>query len=393
MLLLAWANLTHRKVRSFLSILAVAIAITLLLILVGLSRGTLNEVSGRMQSVQAEIVVRDRHFDLGSMSGAKLWEKEITQIMEIQIDGNTAVTHVIPVFLGRMKLAGLSQNVFGVCPADFIHFAGPKMLIEGAIFTDIETPKQALSTLEAGFSPTDDFILPLIIDQRLSFASGLKIGDDATYGDRPSKIIAIAPTGVAGRVFAPINMLRAINGIGSPTAHMFFVKANPKLNTSQLQKLCESIDSKIKRSATLVANYHQVLADNFRYLTIFVTLISVIALIICFLFILVTMYTIVLERSKEIAILQSLGADRRHILTQTIQEALLICSLGAVLGILFAFFIRWIIQTVQPLMTVEMKAGWIGIAVCVALGGGTLSALYPAYMALRRDPVETLSFE
>ena len=393
MLLLAWANLTHRKVRSFLSILAVAIAITLLLILVGLSRGTLNEVSSRMQSVQAEIVVRDRHFDLGSMSGAKLWEKEIPQLMEIQIDDIAAVTHVIPVFLGRMKLAGLSQNVFGVRPDDFIHFSGQKSLINGSLFHDFDTPQLALSALEMDTSTINDFILPLIIDQRLSQASRLKIGDDVTYGDKPAKIVAIAPTGIAGRVFAPINMLRAINGIGSPTAHMFFVKANPDLNNDQLQMLCETIDEKIKRSATLVANYHQVLADNFRYLTIFVTMVSVIALIICFLFILVTMYTIVLERSKEIAILQSLGADRRHILMQTIQESLLICSFGVVLGILFAFLIRWVIQTVQPLMTVEMRIGWIAVAVCVALGGGTLSALYPAYMALRRDPVETLSFE
>ena len=284
MLLLAWANLTHCKVRSFLSILAVAIAITLLLILVGLSRGTLNEVSGRMKSVQAEIVVRDRHFDLGSMSGAKLWEKEIAQIMEIQIDDIAAVTHVIPVFLGRMKLAGLSQNVFGVRPDDFIHFSGPKTLIDGSIFQDINTPQQALDALENSSSAPGNFTLPLIIDQRLSQASRLKIGDDATYGDRPAQIVGLAPTGVAGRVFAPINMLRAINGIGSPTAHMFFVKAHPDLNNDQLQMLCETIDEKIKRSAILVANYHQVLADNFRYLTIFVTLISIIALIICFLF-------------------------------------------------------------------------------------------------------------
>ena len=89
--MLAISNLTHRKVRSGLSILAVAIAITLLLILVGLSNGTLNEVSDRMQSVDAEIVVRDKHFDLGSISGGKLWEKEMATIAGLQIDSQLAV--------------------------------------------------------------------------------------------------------------------------------------------------------------------------------------------------------------------------------------------------------------------------------------------------------------
>ena len=91
MIVLAVSNLTHRKVRTCLSVLAVAIAITLLLVLVGLSHGTLNEVSGRMESVEAEIVVRDRHFDLGSMSGGKLWEKESTQPSFSQQEGRRMV--------------------------------------------------------------------------------------------------------------------------------------------------------------------------------------------------------------------------------------------------------------------------------------------------------------
>ena len=419
----------HRKVRSILSVSAVAIAITLLLILVGLSHGTLNEVSRRMESVDAEIVVRDKHFDLGSMSGGKLWEKEIPRLMKLQVgsprqgtlnikatadshngqtNANPAIQRVIPVFLGRMKLAGLSQNVFGVNPEDFPFFAGNRRLVDGVLFDDIESPAQAVrwfdtqagrysdaqvdQRLDTQVGQRADF-LPLVIDQRLARAANLRVGDTADFGDVPARIIGIVETGVAGRVFAPVNMLRGANGIAARTAHLFFVKARPNLTTDQLQQLCDKIERTTHRNATLVANYGQVLRENFRNLTVFVSLVSVIALVICFLFILVTIHTSVLERSKEIAILQSLGAGSGTILTQTIQEALLICSLGTVLGILLTFCVRWLIETYQPLMTVEVRPLWLLAAMAIGLVGGVLSALYPGYMALRRDPVEALSFE
>jgi len=413
MLILAISNLMHRKVRSILSVSAVAIAITLLLILVGLSHGTLNEVSRRMESVDAEIVVRDKHFDLGSMSGGKLWEKEIPRLMKLQVDSprqsttntkatadshneqtNTdpAIQRVIPVFLGRMKLAGLSQNVFGVNPEDFPFFAGTRRLIDGVLFDDIESPAEAVQWSDVQVSQRTDF-LPLVIDQRLSRAANLRVGDMAGFGDVPARIVGIVETGVAGRVFAPVNMLRGANGIAARTAHLFFIKARPNLTTDQLQQLCDKIEQTTHRSATLVANYGQVLRENFRNLTVFVSLVSVIALVICFLFILVTIHTSVLERSKEIAILQSLGAGSGTILAQTIQEALLICVLGTVWGIVLTFGVRWLIETYQPLMTVEIRPLWLLAAMAIGLVGGALSALYPGYMALRHDPVKALSFE
>jgi len=396
MLQLAWANLTHRKVRSALSVLAVAIAITLLLVLLGLSNGTLNEVSRRIESVDAEIIVRDRDFDLGSMSGGKLWEKEIPAIEAIALDGQPAVERVIPVFLGRMKLAGLTQNVFGINPQDFSTFAGARKVTSGQVFTDAAATQEAAAAFDAlanGQEPGPTFFLPLMVDERLAAAGSLQVGDRVQFGDAPAVIVGIIETGVAGRVFAPINLLRGANGVAAPTAHMFFVKARGPVSTDQLYRLAEAIESKTKHSASLVSNYGQILTENYRNLTLFVSMVSVIALVICFLFILVTMYTMVLERGKEIAIMKSLGANRWMILKQTIQESLLLCGWGTALGIIMALGARWLIQTVQPLMTVEVRGSWLLGAAVVGIGGGVVSALYPGWIALRHDPVETLSFE
>ena len=388
MLVLALANLSHRKIRSCLSILAVAIAITLLLVLVGLATGTLNDVSDRMQSVQAEILVRDAHFDLGSMTGGKLWDKEIPLIQNLTLDAHPAVQRVMPVFLGRVQLAGLSQNVFGVQPEDFKFFAGDRKLVVGTVFRDLAAPNPN-PTLDA----TEPVTVPLIIDERLSHASGLKLGDTTEFADLTARVVGIVQTGVAGRVFAPINLLRSINGVGGRTAHMFFVKAANGLNTEQLQRLCEKIETVTHRDASLVALYGQVLAENYRPLTIFMSLVSIIALVICFLFILVTIYTSVLERGREMAILQSLGAARHTIMRQTLQESLIICIIGTLVGIILAYAARTAIETFQPLMNVEIKPYWLMIAALVGLAGGIVSALYPSYLALRQDPVVALSYE
>jgi len=174
---------------------------------------------------------------------------------------------------------------------------------------------------------------------------------------------------------------------------LFFVKARSDLTTEQLYGLCEAINRITGRHASLVANYGQVLQENFRSLTIFMNLVSVIALMICFLFILVTIHTSVLERRKEIAILQSLGASGGMILGQTIQEAMLLSGAGTILGIALAQVGKWAIETSQPLMTVEMRSSWLFLALAVGVGGGGLSALYPGYVALKRDPVEALCFD
>jgi ABC-type antimicrobial peptide transport system permease subunit len=55
---LALANILQRKVRSLISILAVAIGVTLLLVLVGMTRGSINEVASRIQNVGGDMIVQ-----------------------------------------------------------------------------------------------------------------------------------------------------------------------------------------------------------------------------------------------------------------------------------------------------------------------------------------------
>ena len=74
------ANILHHKLRSFLSALAVAIGIAMLITMLGLSHGTLGEVAKRVSSVEAELIVLPSRSSLIFSEGAPLSDKYFEKI-------------------------------------------------------------------------------------------------------------------------------------------------------------------------------------------------------------------------------------------------------------------------------------------------------------------------
>jgi len=106
-------------------------------------------------------------------------------------------------------------------------------------------------------------------------------------------------------------------------------------------------------------------------------------------FVLLSMYTTITERRKEIGILKSLGASKTFIISTIEGEALLIGVLGIVLGFGVAFASSYLIGREFEL-AFEFSSGWIISAVAIAIGGSLVGALYPAWRASAIDPVEVM---
>jgi putative ABC transport system permease protein len=121
--------------------------------------------------------------------------------------------------------------------------------------------------------------------------------------------------------------------------------------------------------------------------------VNVIALLIAFLFIMITLYTMVLQRTREIAILKSSGASNAFILRQVLAESMILTGAGLVVGVALSFVAAWVIQALKPLLTVTITWEWLLIALAAALGGAVISGLYPAWRATRVDMVEALTLE
>ena len=134
--------------------------------------------------------------------------------------------------------------------------------------------------------------------------------------------------------------------------------------------------------------------ENVPGLRSFIHVMIAIAIVIGFAVVCLSMYMAVLQRTREIGILKSLGASRAYILQLIVAEAFVMGLFGTVVGIVFSFGARWLILTLVPASLQQaIVSDWWPIAGAIALVASLLGALYPGFRAARQDPIEALAYE
>jgi len=359
------SNILHRKGRTIISVLAVGIGVMMLLVLVGMTQGTLHEVAERMQNVDADMLVHARSWnpvlDVGTAPLDARFEGKL-----LEIDG---VEDVTPVIVGRIILDNQGQNFFGIDPGDFDRVASFRKVIAGR-------------DLKGGYE--------LLIDKRLADAGGYKVGQKIERFGKEFRVVGICETGVPVRVFMPIETVREEFARQNAVSY-FFIKCDSPENIGTVASRIESKYRSLK--CMPLGNYYQALAGSFRGLHQFIAGVTSVSALISFLVILLAMYTTVLERTREIGILKSLGASRFFIMRDIMAESVIICSSGVVVGIVFAVGVKYALQEALPLLTVKLTFFWILIGIILGVVGGMLGAVYPACIASAKDPVEALRYE
>jgi len=400
MLALAWANLMHHKLRAALSALAVGTGLMLMLVSRGLATGSIREVNQRMQSVAAELVVLPAQDNIIFTSGAPfrgLHEQHLRGTADAE--GPLAAA-VIPIFFGQVRLGGQQQRLFGIDPAQLDLFLGGRRVIAGRLFdravgfaarVDAGEPRPP----ESDPAAYDAFLadgLELVIDERLQRVGGYRVGDTVQLLGRVFRIVGVVETGVAGRVLAPLQTLRELTVAGERHASMYFLKLRPGLDPVGA---AEAFQRRMGETARveLKSEYGRLLRESFASVDLYMTASSGVALATCFLFILLTMHTMVIERTREIGILKALGVTRLGLVRLSLCEALLISLAGVAIGITLAVAVRGLLGAVVPLLTVELTGGQLLAALTLGVLGGTLSALYPGWRAARLDPAAALLYE
>jgi putative ABC transport system permease protein len=357
-------NVLHRPLRTLITILAVAIEVTLVIIVVGLTSGLLAESAKRIEGVGADIMVQPPSASVFmAFSGAP---------MPIAIGGKLEqleyVQAVAPVLL-QFNSTGL-EIVYGIQQDTF------KSVTGGFVFHD-----------------GHDLVEPndIIVDDVYAKSKKVKMGQTIHVLEHDFHVVGIVEHGKGARLFVFLTTLQDMAG-ARDKASVFFIKCDRTDHTAavidEIRQLLPRYEIRpLKDFISLMTS------SNLPGLGAFINVMIGIAVVIGFLVIFLSMYTTIIERTREIGVLKALGASKPYIVQIILSETTLLCVAGVIGGIGLSFLMRSIFIKLFPTLTILITATWILRAGLIAVVGGLLGAAYPAWLASRKDPVEALAYE
>lgn len=136
----------------------------------------------------------------------------------------------------------------------------------------------------------------------------------------------------------------------------------------------------------------QTLVENLRYVRWGGIAIGTITLLGAAIALMNIMIVSVTERTREIGIRKAIGATPKVIRQQFLMEAVVICMMGGLTGVLLGILIGNLLSMVMGGAFI-MPWIWTSLGLSLCVGVGLLSGLYPALKASKLDPVESLRYE
>jgi putative ABC transport system permease protein len=358
------ANLTHRPIRTALSVLAIAVEVTMILTLVGVSYGTLDSTARRAQGVGADIMVRPPNTTvMSSLNGAPMSDKYLGLVM--------AQPHVVAVSGVVVQSLTFPDSIFGTDFASFNKLSGG-------------------FTYSAGGDPVNND--DMTVEEDYASQHKLHVGSKLKLADHYWNISGIYEGGKLARICVKLSALQDIQGSQGHLTMIYVKLDDPKLADTMADDLKVKLqDDQIYSMDALVDMYS---VSNVGMLKDFIGVVIGVAVIVGFIVVFMAMYTAVLERTREIGILKAVGGGSGLILNILLRETLLLALLGTAFGILFTYGTQWMMKHSVPASLVqETVYGWWPIAGGIAIVGALLGAIMPGYKAVRQDVTEALSYE
>lgn len=359
-------NLVHRPLRSIISAFAVAIEVIMILSITAVMLGILNGQRSSQSGIGMDMIVHPgAATNLIGMSGAAA-SIQVADVLRKLPHVDVAAPVNVQFTAGKTL-----ENIYGIDYSSY-NALRPFIFIEGGPF---ERP--------------DD----IIIDD-LEAAKGFKIGETMEVLHHAFRICGIVQHGKGGRKFIPITTMNEIGGTPGK-ASMFYLRTdNPPRSQDAVRKEILSTPGmqqyNIETLDELLANLSPEKLPGFN---IGLRIVIGIAVLIGFLVIFQSMYTAVMERTREIGILKSLGASRLYIVTVVLRETALLAITGIIVGICITFLLRAVLHYKLPTQAFAVTPGWVVAATLIAFSGAILGAFYPAIKAARKDPIDALSYE
>ncbi len=364
---LVFSNMLHRPARTIVSIVGIGIGILLIVFTVGLANGTMRERAQREQNVGAEIMFRAPG-SLG-LSGSDAIRLPVEMAAEVRrVPG---VAAAVPI----------TQN--SVSAKDGL--TGGR-LIDGITFDEYAAISGIVVVQGRQFEPGKD---EMMTDVAWLERRKLTIGDKFEIYERDFTIVGSYEPSAGARIKIPLSTMQTQLGVEGK-ASAFLVKAADGWTAETVgQNLQDAFpDNQILLTSELEELYMQ----GFPALNVFLDVVIGVAAAISALIILLTMYTTVTERTRQIGVLKSLGMSNARIGFIILQEAILLSAGGIIFGVAATYILRMVLAKWTNL-TVVIDPQTVITIIIVGLLSGAIGALYPGLRAARLDPVDALNYD
>jgi len=271
-------------------------------------------------------------------------------------------------------------------------------LIEGRMWTEVEEERNA-SVVVLGHDAAEDL-----------FPDGSPIGKDIESGGDVFTVIGVLdkqpqPFGTGrntqdNSAYFPLGAFHKIH----PEIKDFWITvkydnpANKELVTEEIRELLrvrrclrtqQEDNFAIFGPDTLTRLWNQLTGGLF----LFMVAVSCVGLMVGGVGVMNIMLVSVTERTREIGIRKAIGATKRNILLQFTLEAVTLCAVGGLLGILAGSLFTLILHFAVSFLHAALSATWVIIAFAVSCAIGLLFGIYPAWKAASLDPIEALRYE
>ena len=424
---LALNILLHSKLRSWLTIIGIVIGVAAVVAIMSIGEGMQQELQSRLGGLGADIITispgssraaggfrdfggggspsavsstsdRSSTSNTGTQESKNLTERDIQTIESVE-----NVDLVTGTVSGRGELYYLAEtvtvSVIGVDPVTWNEIttsslASGRFLSAGDYNTVLIGSRVANSM----------FKQPLMVNRQIEI-EGVNFKIAGIMNESGS---SMGGGGSDSGIIMPIEAARStLDDVGIDELDSIIVKVDDE---SLVEKTMSDIDATLMLSrhvtnktkdfsVTSSVAMQETISSTMESMTTFLAAIAAVSLLVGAIGIANTMFTTVLERTKQIGIMKAIGAKNRDIMTIFLMNSALVGFVGGIIGVAIGSVASTVV--VLPMMGGRMMSGGgnavspqlMMFGLSIAVGTGILSGLIPAYRASKLKPVDALRYE
>jgi len=364
---LVFSNMLHRPARTVVSVVGIGVGILLIVFTVGLANGNLRERAQREANVGAEIMFRPSgSIGLSSTDALKMPESMGDEIGKVE-----GVAAAVPV---ANNTVAANEGLTG------------SRLVEGIHWDSYSKTAGLLMVKGRPFVEGKD---EMIADMAWLDRRNAKIGDKFNIYDRDFEIVGGYEPSSGARIKVPLSTMQTqLGSEGKVSGFLVKVKdgQDPHAVGDRLNK--QFPDTQIILTSELEGIYMQ----GVPALNVFLNVVVGVAGGVSALIILLTMYTTVTERTRQIGVLKSLGMSNTGIGWTIVQEALMISIGGVLIGLIATVGLSYVLAKYTTLI-VAIDPKIVVLILAIGVVSGIVGALYPGLKAARLDAVDALNYD